>query len=454
MLYNNKNPKDIERYAKLMENKSIYEIIPEEATEKIKQKGGIGNLIEEYYFHYKPNSHSEADFSEAGVELKVTPYKINRNNTYAAKERLVLNIINYMEEYKESFETSSFWKKNKLLLLVFYMFKEGYDRKDFKITHTQLFEFPEKDLKIIMKDWQIIVNKIREGKAHEISERDTLYLAACTKGVNKGSTRQQPFSDVPAKQRAFSLKSSYMTFILNEFILNRKKTYKSIAEDSGPNSLDEYILERFLPFYGKTLSELKELFGIPLQRNDKATTYRVAAKMLNNELEDLNNTEEFLKSNTKIKAIRVQKNGKIKESMSFPTFKYEEIIHETWEESTLREMFQEMRFLFVIYLEDGEGDYVFTDAFIWSVPEEDLENDIRWVWEETVRRILANQAHKLPTAKENRVSHVRPHARNGADTYPTHYGKNLVKKCFWLNNSYILENVLKYSEKTRKGLSM
>jgi DNA mismatch repair protein MutH len=452
LLYDKTSPESIEQHAKLMENKAFYEILPTELLERTKLKGGIGTLIEEHHFGYKPNSISEADFPEAGVELKVTPYKKNKNNTFSAKERLVLNIINYMNEHDKTFETSAFWHKNKLILLVFYLFDEQLERHDFKITHAQLFKFPEKDLEIIKQDWETIINKIKDGKAHELSERDTLYLSACTKGANKGSVRSQPFSPIMAKQRAFSLKSSYMTFILNKYILNKKKTYKSIVttEQLQEKTLDEVILSAFRPFYGLKLNDLCEKFEI--STTSKSKTYSVAARMLRNDLNDLNKSEEFLKSNTKIKTIRIQRNGSIKESMSFPSFKYTEIIKEKWDESTLRLMFLETRYLFVVYLETADEDYEFADAFFWTIPEEDLENEVRWVWEETFKRILDEQAHKLPGSSENRVSHVRPHAANSLDTYPTHYGENLVKKSFWLNNSYIKEVILNNSNKVKNRL--
>jgi DNA mismatch repair protein MutH len=452
MLYDKTSPESIEQHAKLMENKAFYEILPTELLKRTKLKGGIGTLIEDYHFGYKPNSNSGADFPEAGVELKVTPYKKNRNKTFSAKERLVLNIINYMNEPNNTFETSSFWKKNKLILLVFYLFEEELDRHEFRIIHAQLFEFPEKDLEIIKQDWETIVNKIKAGKAHELSERDTLYLSACTKGASKESLRPQPFSPIPAKQRAFSLKSSYMTFILNNYVLKKKKTYKSIVttDQLQKYRLDELILNAFQPFHGWRLNDLCEKFEI--SPSSKSKTYSVAARMLKKDLNDLNNSEEFLKSNTKIKTIRFQKNGSIKESMSFPSFKYKEIIKDSWNEFKLRLMFLETRYLFVIYLETDDGDYEFTDAFFWTIPEKDLENEVRWVWEETIRRILDEQAHKLPGSSENRVSHVRPHAANSLDTYPTHYGENLVKKSFWLNNRYIKEVIIQNSDRVKNRL--
>ena len=78
-------------------------------------KGGIGHVIEESWYGYNINSDAEPDFKEAGDELKVTGL-IKDKTGYRAKERLVLNIINYMEEAYTTFDTSSFWHKNKVSL--------------------------------------------------------------------------------------------------------------------------------------------------------------------------------------------------------------------------------------------------------------------------------------------------------------------------------------------------
>ena len=186
-------------------------------------KGAIGTVIEESWFGYTPNSESEPDFPEAGVELKVTPY-LRGKNGIRAKERLVCNIINYMEEYDKTFQTSAFWHKCNTMLLMSYEHLADRPKGDFRIDEAVLFSFPEEDLAIIEHDWETIMEKVREGRAHELSEGDTLYLAACTKGANASSVRQQPFSELPAKQRAYSLKSSYMTQILNKYIFGNAES--------------------------------------------------------------------------------------------------------------------------------------------------------------------------------------------------------------------------------------
>ena len=59
-------------------------------------------------------------------------------------------------------------------------------------------------------------SKIKGGAQRINSESDGNYLSTCTKGAGGGKDfREQPFSDEPAKQRAWELKSSYMTYLIN-----------------------------------------------------------------------------------------------------------------------------------------------------------------------------------------------------------------------------------------------
>ena len=217
--YNRSNPETIVAYAQRLLDKSLKDVLGNEIIQTYKGKGKLGQLLEELYFQYKPNSNAEPDFLEAGVELKTSPIKAVAKG-YVSKERLVFNIINYLEEYKEEFNTSSFWKKNQLLLLMFYLYEQEKIDLDYIFKIIRLWQFPATDLKIIKDDWEKIIAKIKAGKAHEISEGDTLYLGACTKGANNTTLRKQPFSDEMAMQRAFSLKSKYLNFIIEKSLKN------------------------------------------------------------------------------------------------------------------------------------------------------------------------------------------------------------------------------------------
>ena len=126
-------------------------------------KGAVGTVIEESWYGYSPNSEAEPDFPEAGVELKVTPY-LHGKKGIRAKERLVCNIINYMEEYDKTFDTSSFWHKCHTLLLMSYEYRKGIPKGDYKIDAAILFQFPEEDLEIIRQEWEMETQHIKPGK--------------------------------------------------------------------------------------------------------------------------------------------------------------------------------------------------------------------------------------------------------------------------------------------------
>lgn len=187
-------------------------------------KGGLGTSVEFFHYGYEPNSDAEPDFKEAGLELKCTPLKLLADNSMAAKERLVLNIINYIEESEKSFETSSFWHKNKFLLLMFYLHQSGVNPVDLLFKLIRTWKFPNEDLKIITDDWNIIHNKILSGHAHELTEGETFYLTPCMKGSRAGEEmREQPFSDIPAQQVNTIWRS-----LFNPPILSNKYLYRCL----------------------------------------------------------------------------------------------------------------------------------------------------------------------------------------------------------------------------------
>lgn len=412
-------------------------------------KGAIGTVIEESWYGYSPNGESEPDFSEAVVELKVTPYIKGKKGDIRAKERLVCNIINYMEEYDKTFKTSAFWHKCETMLLMSYEHLKDVPKGEYKIDKAVLFSFPEEDLCIIENDWKIIIDKIRNGQAHLISEGDTMYLAACTKGATAASVRKQPFSDIPAKQRAYSLKSSYMTQVLNTYIFGNSVNERVIKDwhDLKKNTFEDIIVDKLKPFFGKTQQELKTLFSV--ESTAKNLNEVLLAKMLG-VTGKIAYTDEFQKACIVPKTIRVQKTGKIKENMSFPTFDFIKLSKETeWEESDLYNYLAPTKFLFVIFQENDNGELVFDRVKFWNIPNDDLE-EVHRVWQRTVDTIRKGVqliptkqgiSNNLPKQSESPIAHVRPHGKDGSDKLPLPDGRMMTKQCFWLNRSYVEKQI-------------
>lgn len=449
MVYDKTSKESILEYALQLKGKTFGELDKFDRLKNKNNKGKLGHIVEESYFGYKINSNSDPDFSIAGIELKVTPFKVNKNKTISAKERLVLNVIDYNQEYKCDFYNSSFWKKNKTLLIVFYEWKPNLDRKDYVIEDVILHEFNKDDLVVIKNDWEIIVDKIRKGKAHEISESDTDYLSACTKGKDSKSVREQPFSDKYAKQRAFSLKSGYMTQLLRNHFKQVNKNEVSLL--SGTEKTIEQVLnEKFVSYYGKSVDEIAELLNVKIYTKNRVLVKNHAqiltSAILGLKNNDINNIEEFNKANIKFKTVRIEKDGSIKQHMSFKNFKYTEIIKETWEESELRNMFEEQKYLFVVFRFDSNNVLRLDKIKLWNMPLSILDTKIKETWEETVKVIkegivITEKGNKkydnLPDSSFNNVCHVRPHAKDSKDKYSLPQGGEHVKKCFWLDRRYV-----------------
>ena len=442
---------EIEVISKSAIGKSLNDLINAEVItieDKEANKGGLGQLIEKYLFGMENNSDSEPDFMPAGIELKVTPYRKLKNGKLSAKERLVLNIIDFENEYKNDFRSSHFWYKNNKIQLLWYLWEENKNKKDLTITHEKLFELENnEDLNQIEQDWNYIINKIKEGKAHEISEGDTMYLGACSKGANSSSTRQQPFNDIPAMQRAFCFKTSYMTQLVRKYIGDYSNVEKILKDKN--RTFNEYINGVIEKYKGMTQNKLMKEFG--LESNAKNINNMLISRMFNVKSK-LAETDEFQKAKIIPKTIRIEENGRIKESISFPYFKYTEIVNQSWETSDLKEELETTKYMFFVFKKEN-NEYVFKGIKLWNMPEMDIETSVMEMWKKTYNTIKTGNIVKLIEngirktnfvgMSENEVCHVRPHGLNANDVCKLPVPDKLTgvteytKHCFWINNTYI-----------------
>lgn len=466
--YDDSDIQSILDYAYLLLNKSLSDLIPIELNYEFKGKGGFGQKVEKLYFKYEPNSISQPDFYKVGLELKTAPLKDIRKGL-VSKERLVFNSIDYNKVYKEKFKTSSFWIKNQTLLLMFYLHEVEKLDFDFIFKIIRIWQFPATDLKIIKDDWERIVLKIREGKAHEISEGDTLYLGACTKGANKKSVVSQPFSELKAMKRAFSLKSKYINFIIEkslknesvhinydeyDLILNEDNTVneqkaeyrklnlkelepivKSISEYKSGQTFEELVINKFKPFVGLSESEIIDKLKIT-ETSAKNKLNLICKAILGI---SKNKIEEFEKADVLMKTIKIEKNGRLKESMSFSQIQYEDIIEEDWEDSYWFNTITK-RFFFVVFQKNESNKLIFKKAFFWTMPVKDISIS-KLFWLDTKQKIINNDFENFIKISDKQICHVRPKARNNKDLMKTSHGNFQKKKSYWLNSSYIKEIV-------------
>lgn len=475
--YDKSSPESIEYYALNLEGHTFNEVLdwnlfPEFDKEKYKGKGNLGTLIEEHYFGYSANSNQEADFSDAGVELKVTPFKKLKNGQISAKERLVITMISYEEPVEEDFKKSHVWEKGNLILLIYYFHNpEIKDNKDFEIKYVKLFDLPEEDLEIIEQDYKTIISKVKNGEADLLSEGETMYLGACTKGAtrDKSTVSQKYYApDKLARKRAFCFKTSYMTYILRNYILKERMKEEAIVSDTNAlkkSSFEKITIDKINKYAGMSLQELCNKFNVENKIN-KATWNTVAFRMLGIKS---NKAKEFEKAQIILKTIRIEENGKIRESMSFPNLNFIDFAHEeNWENSDLYDYLSSTKFLFVIY-KRHQDKWILKGAQYWNMPSGDLEiAGEEWekyhdtVCEGIHFEIISTKSgnkivkNNLPNKKDMSIIHIRPHTqktyyvfKNGetlgnggisnSDLLPN--GERMTKQSFWLNNDYVLKQI-------------
>lgn len=484
--YDSRDPKSIEAYAKRLKGKTFYDVLnmgiyPEGKSKidyegKKLNKGKLGNLLEERYFGYEVNSISAADFPEAGVELKTTCYDITKSGRASAGERLVLGMLSFDEPIEDDFFKSHVWTKCKSMLLIEYeRVKGSKDKLSQRIEYACLFTPSDADLRIIADDYRVISAKVKSGKAHELSESDTVYLSAATKGASEATMwvlQKQYAPKVPAKKRAFSFKRSYMDYILHEYIFpdadisSSSSDYgqKIIADsrDLEGKSFDELLIEKINGFAGMTDEELCLRFKKEL-KGSKSRWSELVFCMLG---VSSNGAEELQKANMVVKSIKVEEAGGVKESVSFPAFEFADLLKEDWDDSALLDYLEETRFLFIIWRKVGSL-CVLEGAKVWNMPYKDLE-EVRKCWEKTREIVFdgvkitpqkvskgVRYLNNLPGERDNAVAHVRPHAskrayrfedgsivgniENDASELPD--GRMMTKQCFWLNSNYVYESI-------------
>jgi DNA mismatch repair protein MutH len=446
-------------FAKQLKNQTLRQSCGSEIEKHgYRGKGNFGQILEKFYFGYEPNSDAEPDFKEAGMELKSSPLKTLKNGEFRSKERLVLNIINYLEVHKEDFETSSFWKKNAYLLLVFYLHDRDLELLDYVIKLVDGWKYPKEDLKIIKQDWEFINQKIKKGKAHELSEGDTFYLGACTKGSTAlKSLRNQPFNEEKAKQRAYSLKQGYVNHIIANIAKEETAVYGKIIQQpeilEKTVSIEDIVILKFHSFYGKSAKQIEKKLGLELNQKAKSYFANLTNAILGLKLGQ--KIEEFEKADIQVKTIRLKENNLPKEDISFPNFKYQELIETDWEDSDFKNIL-ESKFFFVFYQFEKEK-LILRKVKFWNMQHSDIL-EVKNVWEEMVKTLANGEIVKevtdkgvrktfFPKKTENRISHVRPHARNKEDTYELPIADKLTglteytKHCFWLNASYVKDEI-------------
>ncbi len=397
--YDKTSIQSIYEYARRLEGKVISDVVDIKNREGSRDKGLVGNALQEYYFMIPRNSSSEPDFCDASLELKCFGYWTDKNNE-RADQRLALTDINFMDFLIDvPFEDSHLYHKCHNMLWIAYLMRLGQARIDSEIKHVRLYEFDKvvaSDMKQIKKDYYVITKKIREGKASELSEGDTEYLGAARTGNKESKKQMAPLGD-EALPRRFVFKQSYMSYLVKEYIIPEKGFDIKVPKVKGQYYIqiprgkvfEEWLQDIDKKYVGRTVQriarrkKIKEIKGI-IDFENKNSFSELGYAMLGIR----SNEDVYLKkTNTVVKAVRINQKGITVESSPFPNFRIMDIINQEWIESDMFAYLSEQRFLLQIFVQTWK-EYVYTGHVMLKFTPEELEDSVRPTWEDFKSKVI------------------------------------------------------------------
>jgi DNA mismatch repair protein MutH len=427
-------------------------------------KGKVGDFIEVNLFHIPNDSKAAVDFPVPHVELKVTGAKRDKKRILTAKERLVIDMVNFdVEPSLSSFDESEPWDKIRRMYMMVYEYLYQTPAGKFPIIGEKFFdllkELPAGDLAQIRRDWIVIRNKLRTQEGIDsLSEGDTIYLAACTKGKNKEDVRHYSYGghDIVGKRRAFSLKNSYVTYLIEKVLSHPSEPSLFSDAELEKRSFEEILEDRFRPFVGMTDAQIQQKFGLKNDHFMKQSLSVLSSYMAGLHGKKVGSSKQFEAANMDLKTIKVEKDGSIKENLSLPAESFLDAVETDWEDSEIYQHLH-MRFLLSIFQSDGEH-YVFKGIRFWTMPDRDIERFGKPAYEKFVSVLKTGNIvssvsfqsngtkiyhNNFPKTVMNHVVHVRPHAGDFGEQFPLPVPDKVTgmtgyeKQCFWLDKNYL-----------------
>lgn len=403
-----------------------------------KDKGLLGKIVETGFYHYDLNSNSEADFSELGIELKTAGFVRNKNCTIRAKERLSLSMIDYEKIIHEEYEFSKLIFKNQKILIIWYEYTQEHknDKGEFIIYDYQLYDMST-DEEIFKNDFNFIKGKVIDGLAHKLSEGDTAYLGAATKG--NGQTKSQPNSNIPAPARAFALKQPYMTGILRSLGITQSIPKAKTVEEFICDKIKKYIGMTQLEIWDKVRNKIKDK-EYTLENVPKHISKMISDRAIATDKKLVNLDDIFTKTNYIIKNVSLGEDGYPKERVSFRNLTLSEF-EEPWETSEFKEYFETVTIIFICYEGtngDKNGERKLKSVKKFAFTSSDLDN-FKLSYEAIRKTIQTNDISNLPYPGtfDTQYLEIAPKGNGGDDAYNNFFTKDTTKTCFMLEKDFV-----------------
>jgi DNA mismatch repair protein MutH len=390
-------------------------------------KGTVGAAIEAY-FGMRADSLPEPDFRAAGIELKSVPLR-PREGEIAVKERTFITSIDYVALAQEEWNSATVRRKLDQILFVYYDWLPQAPLGELAVTDVVMWEPNSDMLDVFEADWLSVRDLVRQGRAEGISESQGTTLVAATKGPGGPPDRRQPYSKVLASRRSWALRPAFVRSILEQERAGRQVVFEIST------TVADKALQRLRQLVGSTISEVESSLGrAPTAAKHRAKLVVDAALAAHHGPTNA----DLAAVGVDLRVVHVDVTRMPYEALSFPVFRYQELIREDWAESELLSRLDKFILVPVIAAKGlgSVGAGVIQSPVLWSPSESDLEGMAR-EWTMFRDEIEAGKARALTPASLTDYIHVRPKGKDSLDTDPAPIVGPVVKKCFWLNRDLV-----------------
>ena len=387
---------------------------------KARNKGFVGNVIEQSVFGYPADSKQRPDLIVDGVdtELKSTGIVTDKGDyEFQAKEPMSITAVSPETITTEQFSSSHFWKKLEHLLLVYY-FYAGRDvpYSEFVIKGFEFHEWDAEDIDILKSDWTLVRNFISRVQ-EQFEDYESQYPR-----ISSELNRELMYTDTSPKwpnRPRFRLKRRVVTSLVqNHFGIKGE----ALPDDySTYSQLDAKCHELTLAHAGKTINELLDVYYASTDNSEapdessllpqrpktieKGIAERLVIRMFGGTSKRMDKVELFERIGLMPKSIALTTKGGRTEDMKLMRIDFDELNdpYMKFEDSSFHDYFTQNQLLLILFREPSTKAPLSDNEFVgftrlWF-DEQFIVQEVHRVWRR-LRKLVRTNAVKIVISRK------------------------------------------------------
>lgn len=385
---------------------------------KPKNKGIAGAVVEQSVLGYPADSRREPDIEVDGIsyEVKTTGVvKSKEDDGLVAKEPMSVTAVSVNTIWLEQFEDSAFWHKLEHLLLAYYLYNNGINKKvsdtreyaDFPLLGWELHEWSDDDLDILRADWER-VRRFVERVHQEALDPDTEYPK-----LSHVLNRELMYTDTSPKwpnPPRWRLKRSTVTSLVREYFEGGQALEKIGPKFRTYRDFEIMCRELRLEFEGQTVADIARCVEYAGSLASKSVGEALVVRMFGGSAHKMSGVDVFAKAGVHCKTVVFTKDGNRTEDTKLFRIDLDEIQDASvaWVDSLFFEWFGG-RTLCCVFEEPSQDAPLSENVFLgfkWLPVGEEVWEEARRVWERMRYLVFSGELRDVATVGHQGVQAV------------------------------------------------